>query len=30
MDSGGSAGHKEINRTTLSSQEIKEGLKRIL
>jgi sucrose phosphorylase len=27
-DSGGSAGHKEINRTTLSSQEIKEGLKK--
>lgn len=26
-DSGGSAGHKEINRTTLSVQEIKDGLK---
>lgn len=27
-DSGGSGGHKEINRTTLSMQKIKEGLKR--
>ena len=27
-DNGGSAGHKEINRTALSMQEIKEGLKR--
>ena len=27
-DMGGSAGHKEINRTTLSISDIKEGLKR--
>ena len=27
-DNGGSAGHKEINRTTLSMQDIEQGLKR--
>jgi len=27
-DNGGSAGHKEINRTTLSIQDIEQGLKR--
>ncbi len=29
-DNGGSAGHKEINRTTLSMQDIEQGLKRDL
>lgn len=29
-DNGGAAGHKEINRTTLSQSDIDEGLKRIL
>jgi sucrose phosphorylase len=26
-DNGGSAGHKEINRTTLTMQDIEQGLK---
>jgi sucrose phosphorylase len=29
-DKGGTAGHKEINRTTLSSTDIEQGLKRIV
>jgi sucrose phosphorylase len=29
-DNGGSAGHKEINRTTLTMQDIEQGLKQML
>jgi sucrose phosphorylase len=29
-DNGGSAGHKEINRTTLTMQDIEQGLNRYL
>ena len=29
-DRGGAAGHKEINRTTVSSRDIEEGLKRAI
>jgi sucrose phosphorylase len=29
-DNGGSAGHKEINRTTLTKKDIVQGLKQML